>query len=173
MINMIDYKAFRESYCYLCGSLCCEGPETEWSEGCAFLKFEKAKVFAKQRLSVDKYEHSLRVLEYAHDTAKIYMSGLTTEVLIVAILHDVVEDSDVTLDEIEERFGKYIRNCVNVLTHEKEFETYPQYIDRVMDSNFPEAKVVKHADMRDHLRQKETLTPKLKEKYFEVIDRFI
>jgi hypothetical protein len=42
-----------------------------------------------------------------------------------------------------------------------------------MDCPLPEAKLVKHADMRDHLRQKETLTPKLKKKYFEVIDRFI
>lgn len=170
---MIDYKAFRESYCYLCGSLCCDGPETEWSEGCAFLKFEKAKVFAKQRLSVDKYEHSLRVLEYAHDTAKIYMSGLTTEVLIVAILHDVVEDSDATLKDIEEEFGRYIRNCVEVLTHDKKNMSYPEYIDLIMNCPLPEARAVKHADMRDHLRQKETLTPKLKEKYFEVIDRFI
>ena len=171
---MIDIKMFRETHCLGCGSQRCMGPEDEdWREGCRYWQMEKAKVFAKQQLSVDKYEHSLRVLEYAHDTAKIYMSGLTTEVLIVAILHDVVEDSDVTLDEIEEKFGKYIRNCINVLTHEKEFETYPQYIDRVMDSNLPEAKAVKHADMKDHLTQKETLTPKLKEKYFEVIDRFI
>lgn len=170
---MIDYKAFRESYCYVCGSQRCEGPDSEFGEGCAFLKFEKAKVFAKQRLSVDKYEHSLRVLGHAHDTAKIYMSGLTTEVLIVAILHDVVEDSDATLKDIEEEFGRYIRNCVEVLTHDKKNMSYPEYIDLIMNYPLPEARAVKHADMRDHLRQKETLTPKLKEKYFEVIDRFI
>lgn len=170
---MIDYKAFRESYCYLCGSQRCEGPDSEFGEGCTLLKFEKAKAFAKQRLSVDKYEHSLRVLEYTHDTAKIYMSGVSTEVLIVAILHDIVEDSDATLKDIEEEFGRYIRNCVEILTHQKEEMSYPDYIDLIMSSPLPEAMAVKHADMRDHLRQKETLTPKLKEKYFEVIDRFI
>lgn len=170
---MIDYKAFRETYCYICGSQHCEGPDSEFGEGCAFLKIEKAKVFAKQRLSVDKYEHSLRVLEYTHDTAKIYMSGVSTAVLIVAILHDVVEDSDTTLKDIEEEFGRYIRNCVEVLTHDKEAMSYPEYIDFIMDCPLPVVRAVKHADMKDHLTQKETLTPKLKEKYFEVIDRFI
>ena len=77
------------------------------------------------------------------------------------------------LKEIEDEFGRYIRNCVEVLTHDKEAMSYSEYIDLIMDCPLPEAKLVKHADMRDHLRQKETLTPKLKEKYYEVIDRFI
>ena len=140
-----------------------------------FLRLEKAKDFAKEHLPLNKYEHSIRVMKYVRELAPLYLArgDVSTDALIVAAIHDVVEDSDVTLDEIEEKFGKYIRNCVCLLTHEKEFETYPQYIDRVMDSKLPEAKLVKHADMRDHLRQKETLTPRLKEKYFEVIDRFI
>ena len=172
---MIDYELFRENHCLSCGSIRCMGPESDFGEGCMFLRLEKAKDFAKEHLPLTKYEHSIRVMKYARELAPLYLTrgDVSTDALIVAALHDVVEDSDVSLDEIEEKFGKYIRNCVCVLTHEKEFETYPQYIDRVMDSKLPEVRLVKHADMRDHLRQKETLTPKLKEKYFEVIDRFI
>ena len=134
----------------------------------------KAKKFAKERLSSDKFEHSLRVMEYTHDTAKIYgISDLNFRLAIVALLHDVVEDSDTTLDEIEKEFSRYTRNCVEVLSHDKENMSYPEYIDLIMNCPLPEAKAVKHADMKDHLAQKETLTPKLKEKYFEVIDRFI
>ena len=167
---MIDYKVFRETYCFGCGTQRCMGPEdTDYRDGCLHYKLAIAKDFAKHHLPADKYEHTLRVINYAREL----QGSCGTDAVVVAALHDVVEDSDVTLDEIEKKFGKYIRNCVNVLTHEKEFETYPQYIDRIMDSKLPEAIVVKHADMRDHLRQKETLTPKLKEKYFEVIDRFI
>ncbi len=167
---MIDYKVFRETYCFGCGTQRCMGPEdTDYRDGCLHYKLAIAKDFARHHLPADKYEHTLRVINYAREL----QGSCGTDAVVVAALHDVVEDSDVTLDEIEEKFGKYIRNCVNVLTHEKEFETYPQYIDRIMDSKLPEAIVVKHADMRDHLRQKETLTPKLKEKYFEVIDRFI
>ena len=168
---MIDYKVFRETYCFGCGTQRCMGPEdTDYRDGCLHYKLAIAKDFARHHLPADKYEHTLRVINY---TRELEAGSGATEAVVVAALHDVVEDSDVTLDEIEKKFGKYIRNCVNVLTHEKEFETYPQYIDRVMDSKLPEAIVVKHADMRDHLKQKEPLTPKLKEKYFEVIDRFI
>ena len=168
---MIDYKVFRETYCFGCGTQRCMGPtDTDYRDGCLHYKLAIAKDFARHNLPADKYEHTLRVINY---TRELQGSCGATEAVIVAALHDVVEDSDVTLDEIEKKFGRYIRNCVNVLTHEKEFETYPQYIDRIMDSKLPEAIVVKHADMRDHLRQKETLTSKLKEKYFEVIDRFI
>ena len=138
------------------------------------IMINKAKKFAKERLSSDKFEHSLRVMEYTRDTAKIYgISDLNFRLAIVALLHDVVEDSDTTLDEIEKEFSRYTRNCVEVLTHDKENMSYPEYIDLIMNCPLPEAKAVKHADMKDHLTQKETLTPKLKEKYFEVIDRFI
>ena len=168
---MIDYKVFRETYCFGCGSQRCMGPEdTDFRDGCLHYKLAIAKDFAKHHLPADKYEHTLRVINYAREL----QGGCGAEnSVVVAALHDVVEDSDVTLEEIEGKFGRYIRNCVEVLTHDKEAMSYPEYIDLIMDCPLPEARVVKHADMRDHLRQKETLTPRLKEKYFEVIDRFI
>ena len=58
---MIDYKVFRETYCFGCGTQRCMGPETEWGEGCFYLKLEKAKDFAKEHLPANKYEHTLRV----------------------------------------------------------------------------------------------------------------
>ena len=134
---------------------------------------DKARGFAQERLPSDKFEHSLRVMAYAIDLVKNYDITCATYVYVIALLHDVVEDTDTTVEEIEKEFGKYVGNCVRILTHNKGIETYPEYIDRIMSSNFAEAKLVKHADMKDHLAQKETLTPRLKEKYFEVIDRFI
>lgn len=171
---MIDIEAFKSFHCLRCGSQCCRGPEdNEWSEGCRHWQIEKARDFAEQHLPERVYKHSIRVAGCVRGLLPRYIGADYHDACVLAFLHDVVEDTEVTLDEIEENFGKYIRNCVNVLTHEKEFETYPQYIDRVMSSNFAVAKLVKHADMKDHLLQKETLTPQLKEKYFEVIDRFI
>ena len=41
------------------------------------------------------------------------------EVISAAILHDVVEDTNVTIDEIEERFGKRIRDLVESETENK------------------------------------------------------
>ena len=171
---MIDMEAFKKFHCLSCGSQRCMGPEDkEWLRGCGHWRVEEARDFAEQHLPERVYKHSIRVAGCVRGLLPRYTGADFHDACVLAFLHDVVEDTEVTLDEIEEKFGKYIRNCVNALTHDKEFETYPQYIDRIMDSNLPEAKLVKHADMKDHLAQKETLTPRLKEKYFEVIDRFI
>lgn len=172
---MIDIKKFREIHCMGCGSQRCMGPEDEeWREGCGHWRVEKARDFAEQHLPEKVYKHSIRVAGYVRGILPQYLGADFHSACVLAFLHDVVEDTDVTLDEIEKEFGRYIRNCVEVLTHDKEAMTYPEYIDLIMkESPLPEAKVVKHADMKDHLAQKETLTPKLKDKYFEVIDRFI
>ena len=42
--------------------------------------------------------------------------GLDGDSIIAALLHDVVEDSDVTLPEIEEKFGKTVSNIVDGVT---------------------------------------------------------
>lgn len=42
--------------------------------------------------------------------------GLGTTSIVCALLHDVVEDTDVTLDEIEQQFGKRVRVIINGLT---------------------------------------------------------
>ena len=39
-----------------------------------------------------------------------------------AILHDTVEDTDTTLDEIEAEFGKAVRDIVDEVTDEKDLE---------------------------------------------------
>ena len=46
--------------------------------------------------------------------AAVIVSTMTDDqqVIASAVLHDVVEDTDVTIEEIEERFGKRIRDLV-------------------------------------------------------------
>ena len=41
------------------------------------------------------------------------------EIIAGAVLHDVVEDTDVTIDEIEEKFGKRVRDLVESETENK------------------------------------------------------
>ena len=41
------------------------------------------------------------------------------EIIAGAILHDVVEDTDITIDEIEEKFGKRVRELVESETENK------------------------------------------------------
>lgn len=48
---------------------------------------------------------------------------LDTASIITALLHDTVEDTDATLEEIEELFGKEIRNLVDGVTKLGKLET--------------------------------------------------
>lgn len=64
----------------------------------------------------------------------------------VALLHDIVEDTDVTFDELEFEFPPEVLEPLELLTHE-EGEPYSEYIERLKDD--PVAKTVKLADL-DH-----------------------
>lgn len=136
---------------------------------------ELARMVAETELPKDKYEHTIRVANYAYDIAMRECCDPDEEVLcvVLAYLHDVIEDGSERAEErIAEYFGDIVVDYALLLTHCKDKETYPEYIDRVLAG--PRAvQYVKRADMKDHLCQKETLTPKLKEKYLGVLDKFM
>lgn len=66
---------------------------------------------------------------------------------VVALLHDTVEDTDVTLEKIEKKFGKKVADCVDALSYRKG-ESYKDYITRVLEN--PDAIEVKIADICDN-----------------------
>jgi hypothetical protein len=136
---------------------------------------ELARIIAETELPKDKYEHTKRVVNYAYDIVLRECCDPDEEVLcvVLAYLHDVIEDGSESAEKcICEYFGNTVLDYVLLLTHRKDEETYPEYIDRVLAG--PRAvQYVKRADMKDHLCQKETLTPKLKEKYLGVLDKFM
>lgn len=72
----------------------------------------------------------------------------TKEEKIVALLHDVVEDTSISIEEIENIFGKDIANAVDVLTH-KNKENYFKYISKI--KNNPIAVKVKLADLKNNM----------------------
>jgi (p)ppGpp synthase/HD superfamily hydrolase len=69
-------------------------------------------------------------------------------VIAGAVLHDVVEDTDTTLDEIEYKFGRKCRLVVDALTR-RDGETYRDFIERVTVSY--DAMLVKREDIRDNM----------------------
>lgn len=76
------------------------------------------------------------------------MSGVAGETdRIVALLHDTVEDSELTEDAIRARFGDEIARAVAALTH-PEGEPLEEYIARVNAD--PLALRVKWADLADN-----------------------
>ncbi len=66
----------------------------------------------------------------------------------VALLHDIVEDTHVTLESLKPEFQPQIVDAVDALTRRGD-ETYAQYILRVKDN--PLGRAVKLADIEDHL----------------------
>ncbi|MBQ9902454.1 MAG: bifunctional (p)ppGpp synthetase/guanosine-3',5'-bis(diphosphate) 3'-pyrophosphohydrolase [Clostridia bacterium] len=64
---------------------------------------------------------------------------------IVALLHDVVEDTDYTLDDLRKMgFSEEVCEALDLLTHRKE-EPYPDYVRSIR--NNPIAAKVKLADL--------------------------
>lgn len=52
--------------------------------------------------------HPYRVMKFIENNALVY----TTDMLCAALLHDLVEDTPVTLDQIENEFNSNVRNLV-------------------------------------------------------------
>ena len=67
---------------------------------------------------------------------------------IVAFLHDTVEDTDTTIEEIRSIFGDEIAEAVSYITHEKGVP-YLEYIKRVKENEL--ARKVKLADLSHNM----------------------
>lgn len=80
---------------------------------------------------------------------------------MAAILHDTVEDTDTTFDEIEEHFGKTIRDIVAEVTDDKSKPKQERKRLQILHAkgSSHEAKLVKLADKLYNLRDLERTTP--------------
>ena len=83
----------------------------------------------------------------------------TEEECIVALLHDVVEDTDVTFEELQKEFSNRIIEALKLLTHDKSVP-YDEYILNLKENKI--AKKVKLADLRHNSDKTrlEHLTPR-------------
>ena len=97
----------------------------------------------------------------------------TEEECMVALLHDVVEDTDITFEELEKEFPKTVIDALKLLTHDKETD-YMEYIQKIKTN--PIATKVKLADLKhnsDTSRLDEEtikkLNPEKRKKYEEAI----
>lgn len=82
-------------------------------------------------------------------------------VIIAAILHDTVEDTDTTFEEIETQFGTEVRNIVKELTDDKSLPKVER--KRLQIENAPKcshkAKLIKLADKLYNLRDLQKAIP--------------
>ncbi len=67
---------------------------------------------------------------------------------IVALLHDVVEDTNVTLEELSKIFDSNIIEALRLLTH-RDDEPYLEYVEKIKENKL--AKAVKIADLTHNM----------------------
>lgn len=70
---------------------------------------------------------------------------MNTEIeCVVALLHDVVEDTNITFEQLEKEFPKEIIDILKLLTHDKK-TSYMDYIKKIKENTI--AKKIKIADI--------------------------
>lgn len=102
-----------------------------------------------------------------------HVQSPSEDMLAAALLHDVVEDTEVTLEDIEAKFGAFTANLVDVLTDRYTHEAYPEKNRRwrkeqeaIRLGNAPaRAQTIKYADMISNSRTISREDPKFWEVY--------
>ena len=139
---------------------------------------QKAKFLVNlMKLSEEKRKRVMKALEFAEEAHKgqkrkngkpyiihpiriankLIEKGEDEEVIISALLHDVVEDTEKTIEEIEKEFGKEVAEIVNVLTKKKD-ENKESYLMRV--SLNEKAKEIKVFDALDNIEDLKEIAEK-------------
>ena len=72
----------------------------------------------------------------------------------IALLHDVAEDTDITLAQLDAKFPARVTAALRLLTH-TDGEDYAAYVTRLRDS--PDARAVKLADLRHNTDERRIL----------------
>lgn len=97
----------------------------------------------KDKLGQPYIYHPLRVM------LALQKQGAGVALQIAGVLHDVVEDTDATLEEVEEVFGPKVAELVDAVSRRKG-ETYRQFVERVAQHSAA-ARLLKRADILDNL----------------------
>lgn len=115
---------------------------------------------------------AVRVATYAFEKALVTKEIKPEEAYAVGLAHDLIEDIDCTPDELLEVIDSYLVGDILTLTKADE-EEYGQYIMNIVETGSDLAKLVKGADMKDHMMQYDTLTDKLWSKYKPYLGYFL
>ncbi len=96
-----------------------------------------------------KQNHFPRVLDILQN--EFHVEDL--ELLTAAILHDTLEDTDTTYEELEKTFSKAVADLVQEVSHPKDYneEQKKEYYKK-LNTISPKAKMIKMGDFADHLR---------------------
>lgn len=132
--------------------------------------------FCEKHYDAETFAHAMRVACISTTLSNKDDNG---DLFISALCHDLIEDTDVTLDDLRTTLSSSLSSfdrdytcCISAIecvTRNKETETYKEYIKRIKESTNSDAQIIKIADLKDHLEQKDTLKENLKERYIDAL----
>ena len=138
-----------------------------------YKKVQKAVTFATKahKGQVRKYTHEPYVTHPIAVMNIVKSVPHTTEMLMAAALHDVVEDTPFTVEDIRKHFGNKVAVLVGALTHDKSDErgklkrAERKRLDRLQDAeNDEDAQTIRAADMLHNAPSMKKYDPKFWEK---------
>ena len=99
-------------------------------------------------------------MPYIGHIMRVMEAGKTNDEKILGVLHDLVEDTEWTFEQLEQEFPKHIIDALRCLTKISDNEPYHDFIERV--KNNPLAIKVKINDLSDNMdiRRLNSLTEK-------------
>ncbi len=112
---------------------------------------QKAKEFARRKFEAAGLKnHYLEVCEILENEFEVRDENILT----AAILHDTLEDTETTYEEIEAEFSKEVADYVQEVSHPKNYnqEQKEEYYESLKNVSGG-AKMIKLADFTSHLRR--------------------
>ncbi len=108
---------------------------------------KRAHAGQTDKIGVDYYLHPVAVMDNLP-------SGVSEDVKLAALLHDVIEDTEYTRNDLQEMgYSKFTLDIVDLVTKKPEGETsYINKIRSIIDSGNEGAILVKYADMRENTK---------------------
>ena len=97
--------------------------------------------------------HPVAVAEIAEKMVKdegLLAEEYLDDVYVVSLLHDVWEDTDISIIEIMKEFGPYVADCVIMLSRQPA-TTYYDFINYIAGQDDPLPMIVKLADLKHNM----------------------
>jgi GTP pyrophosphokinase len=121
-----------------------------------------AEAHKKQKRKAENVPYVNHLIRVAHQAAR---AGLSTEAVAAALLHDVVEDTRATLNDLRRAFPERVTHLVHLLTQtwpddarkEVKEREQPRYYAAILKD--PEAVDLKLLDRADNLRDMVRVVP--------------
>ena len=129
-------------------------------------KIEKAIEFAKRKHATHLDDDGLSFFDSHCKVVAEILSRVTDDedILAAGYLHDTIEDTDTTFEELEKEFGKTVADLVHEVTHEGTKDSHGFYFPRLKTRD---GITIKLADRLSNVSRMDSWSEKRKAHYLK------